>query len=110
MTAKTFEPPLAVLGGSAQASVCLPEHFTRWIVGAKPRERIRYAVARWLPKEASAPVLAVIRAAHDDGELEFVQQRLADGTFAYFAVRRERRRKPAPAARFVARGPGGVRA
>lgn len=94
---------MIALPGAAQASICSPEQFTRWIVSARPNERIRYAEARWLPKEAMAPVLALLRASFDEGEILFFQKSLGGGQFAYFAVRRARRLRPAPVKRFVAR-------
>lgn len=106
MTPTIFEPRLEALGGAELAAVATPEQFTQWIARAKPGDRMVYAEARWLPKECVAPVLPLVRAAFDDGEILFFQKRhpTLEGRYRYFAVRRERRLRPAPKARFVPRG------
>lgn len=106
VAAKTFEPRLEALGGAALASAALPEQFTQWIARAKPGDRMVYAEARWLPKASCAPVLALVRASYDDGEILLVQERHPElaGRFRYLAIRRLRRQRPAPQVRFVPRG------
>ena len=104
MSATTFEPPLQPLGGAAEASVCAPEQFNRWLQTAKPRDRIVYAVARWLPPKPTTPLLRLLDAEYDNGWILFSHQKLPDGRFQYFAIRKERQVRPAPMKRFVPRG------
>ena len=84
----TTEPEMVKLAGREGAHVCLPVAFERWLRAAKAGHRLVYAEARWLPHERQSPVLKLLRAAHDDGVLEFTQERLGEGRFRYFATRR----------------------
>ena len=108
---KTFEPRLVAVPGDRPVAVCAPQEFTRWMASAKPGDVIVYAEATWLPKDVVAPVLPLIRACIDDGDILTLQRRLSPGRKLYLAVRKQR--KLVPARVFVERrtagGSGGGR-
>ncbi len=103
MTAKTIEPPLHCTPGQAMACLCEFRQLRQWYEGAPAGDRFVYAIARYLPPRATSPLLRQLDELYDEGWLIYTTEKLPDGRFRYFVIKREQRLRPGGLKRFVPR-------